>query len=54
VVYTFPQHMAATHAALWAHLERDFEPVRRFAASVGDGEVVVMRERGAETPGGRG
>jgi hypothetical protein len=45
VVYTFPQHMAEVHGDAMALLEREFEPVREFGASVGDGVVVVVRER---------
>lgn len=43
VVYSFPTHLAATNSALFARLEQDFEPVRRFRGTLGDGDVRVLR-----------
>lgn len=53
VLYTFPMHLRAVRPDLWDALERDFEVLRRFPGTVGDGAVVVVRRRlprGARVP----
>ena len=43
VLYTLPRYLGATQPDLVAWLERDFELVRSFPGTVGDGAIVVRR-----------
>ncbi len=48
VVYTFAEHMAAEHADLLDVIDRDFELMRRFDGTVGDGALIVVRDTGGK------
>ena len=43
LVYSFPMHLRASRPALYARIERDFELVRSFPGTLGDGDVRVLR-----------
>jgi hypothetical protein len=45
VLYTLPRYLHTTQPDLFAHLERDFELVRSFPGTVGDGAIVVRRRQ---------
>ncbi|MCH8806866.1 MAG: glycosyltransferase family 39 protein [Planctomycetes bacterium] len=45
MVYTLPIHLRNYHRAIWDVIERDFEVVRVFPGTLGDGAVTVCRER---------
>jgi mannosyltransferase len=45
VVYSFSTHLRATRPNLFSRLERDFETVKSFKGSLGDGDVHVLRTR---------
>lgn len=45
IVYTFPAYTRAAHGDVLERVERDFEPVREFPGTVGDGTIYVWRTR---------
>ncbi len=45
LVYTFPTHLRSIHPEVFARIEADFEVVRAFPGTVGDGTVYVCRSR---------
>jgi len=45
LVYTFPTYVASVHADVLAQIRSDFELVREFPGSVGDGTIFVWRRR---------
>jgi hypothetical protein len=53
VVYTLPRYLAATQPALMQQLEREYELVREFPGTVGDGVLVVRRSVAGRDDGGR-
>ncbi|MEZ4218140.1 MAG: glycosyltransferase family 39 protein [Myxococcota bacterium] len=50
VIYSFPLHLRSTAPELYAALERDFEPIRTFRGTLGDGDVHVLRSRAEAAP----
>jgi 4-amino-4-deoxy-L-arabinose transferase-like glycosyltransferase len=46
LVYTFPTHVSAVHPDLMAVIKKDFETVKRFPGTVGDGTIFVTRANG--------
>jgi mannosyltransferase len=46
LLYTFPTHMAAVHPDIVATIQKDFEIVKRFPGTVGDGTIFVSRSAG--------
>jgi hypothetical protein len=49
LLYTFPTHMAAVHPDIMASIQKDFEIVKRFPGTVGDGTVFVSRSGDAHS-----
>lgn len=49
VVSSFPTYLSAIHPELAARLEDEFELVREFPGTLGDGTVSVFRSRGPES-----
>jgi len=45
IIYTLGGYLRASQPELWAALERDFEEVASFPGTLGDGWMVVLRER---------
>ena len=45
VIYSFPTHLRTTAPDLFARIQRDFETVRSFPGTLGDGDVHVLRSR---------
>lgn len=45
VVYSFPTHLRTMRPELFDRLERDFETVKSFRGTLGDGDVHVLRTR---------
>lgn len=46
LLYTFPTHMAAVHPDIMSAIRSEFEIIRRFPGTVGDGTVFVFRSDG--------
>ena len=46
LLYTFPTHMAAVYPDIMTTIKNDFEIVKRFPGTVGDGTVFVFRSNG--------
>jgi hypothetical protein len=45
MVYTLPIHLRDYHPEIWDVIESDYEVVRVFPGTLGDGAVTVCRER---------
>ncbi|MBI1354829.1 MAG: hypothetical protein GC160_10820 [Acidobacteria bacterium] len=45
LVYTLAPEIRAFQPAVWDTIERDYEPVRRFPGTLGEGEIVVCRPK---------
>jgi hypothetical protein len=45
IVYSFPTLLRASRSELFARVEQDFERVRSFRGTLGDGDVHVLRSR---------
>jgi len=43
LIYSFSVHLRSTMPEIWARIERDFELVRSFPGTLGDGEIHVLR-----------
>lgn len=50
VLYTLGGYLAASQPELWHTLTTDFEPVRTFPGTLGDGAVVVLHSRPGADP----
>ena len=50
LVYTLPIEMRAFQPRVWETIERDFEIVKVFPGTLGEGEVFVCRERDPTPP----
>ena len=46
VVYTLPVHLQAWFPDIWNLIQHEYEVVRVFPGTLGDGQVVVCRRRG--------
>jgi mannosyltransferase len=46
LIYTFPTHMAAVYPDIMTAIRSDFEFVKRFPGTVGDGTIFVFRSNG--------
>lgn len=50
IVYAFPTHLRGARPELYERVMRDFEPVRSFPGTLGDGDVHVLSSRATRTP----
>ena len=50
LVYTLPREIRAFQPRVWKTIERDFEVVKVFPGTLGEGEVFVCRERDSTSP----
>ena len=50
LVYTLPIEIRAFQPRVWKTIERDFEVVKVFPGTLGEGEVFVCRERDSTSP----
>ena len=48
LVYTLSVHLKAWYPELWRSIQEDYEVVRVFAGTLGDGDVVVCRRLGGD------
>ena len=46
VVYTLPVHLQAWFPDIWSLVQREYEVVRVFPGTLGDGQIVVCKRRG--------
>jgi mannosyltransferase len=49
LLYTFPTHANAVYPEIMATLKKDFEAVKQFPGTVGDGTIFVFRYNGAHS-----
>ena len=45
ILYTLPRHIKATKPALYETLQRDFDLIKVFPGTLGDGNLIVMRSK---------
>ena len=49
LLYTFPTHVGAVHPEIMATIEKDFQIIKRFPGTVGDGTIFVARSIGTHS-----